>query len=80
MTDVRLFTFDYFRSECLRFREMFGTKTFWELPVEKRRRAMDGLTYVMMKCGGATDEEIILLWDCHIGEYLRRARLIGVTP
>ena len=70
-------TFEYFCAEVMRFREMFGTIAFWELPVEKRRRAMDGLTYVMIKCEGDW-EEIVLIWDCHIGEYLRRARLIGV--
>ncbi len=60
-----MFTREYFLEELLRFRELMGTKSFWDdldkeflLPTEvKCSRAMYGLLYVYLNTPDLTDSD-----------------------
>lgn len=75
-------TIDYFRQEVVRFRELMGSKAFWEQPFEKRDRATYtlGLLYVCFEGTPEENEDVITLYTATIDEYYRRERMILFGP
>ena len=73
----------YFLAECVRFREAFGTKAFWALPLEQRRRALFGIQLVAGRCRTTNEEEesdLLIALECHTREYIQRAHLMRCAP
>jgi hypothetical protein len=42
------FTLEYFFSQIVEFRQMFGTKSFWARPIEQREQACFAIGYMFL--------------------------------
>lgn len=73
------FTKEYFFSQVAEFRELFGSKPFWDGPEEKRSAALKGLTFVYTNVKTETEEDedrIQMIFQNAVEEFVRRQTMI----
>lgn len=75
------FDISYFRQEIVRFRELFGSKTFWAKTPEQRQVAINGLAFVYatIKASATEMADAANLLDNTLTEYNRREMMLYLS-
>lgn len=77
------FSADEFRTELGRFRELFGSKSFWARPQVNRQAAVNaiGFMYLNLNPSLPSDEldRLQVQWSSAIDEFTRREILCAVS-
>ncbi len=74
MTDSTSFSPEYFRTEAMHLRDLWGTRDFWEQP-GAASAAAKALGYVYLRTTGLTPSDKIL-WEATITELSMRDALL----